>query len=79
MKNTTGYEIWVLGYNPDGTVNDYEELIATFPEEQKDTAVWFMDNYPFPPKKYHKAVLEHVNYNEYGCSCCTDVIQETDI
>lgn len=72
------YEVWILGYTPDGMADDYEELIATFPEEQKEAAIWFMNNYKFNFKKNTQAVLEYVQYYDDGSSGCIDVIMEVE-
>ena len=69
------YEVWILGYNEDGSVNDFEQLIATFQEEEQ--AKWFALTYPFSkPTLTPKAnvVVEEVDNGR-----CTFVITETEI
>lgn len=77
-ENTT-YEVWILGYDEDDEVNDYEQLIATFTHEED--AVWFMNNYEFEKPKETteaKAVLEQVVNRKNG-SECVDLLMETEL
>ena len=69
------YEIWILGFELNGDVNDYEKLVATF--EDEDVAIWFMNHYDFtkPDKTpLARAVLECVVDNS-----CVSVVMETEI
>ena len=80
MEHLT-YEVWILGYNEDDSVNDYEKLIATF--EDSDTAQWFATNYYFgKPNETPKAkvVVEEVVIEEpYGSASCVNVLMETEL
>ena len=40
------YTVYIQGYNEDDTVNDYEDEIATFTEQ--NPAEWFATHYNFP-------------------------------
>lgn len=75
------YEVWILGYNEDDTVNDYEKLIATF--EDSDMALWFAEHYDFDkPTETPKAkvVVEEVVIEEpYGSASCINVLMETEL
>lgn len=69
------YEVWILGYNEDDTVNDYEKLIAIF--ENFKEAEWFVENYPFQkPTETPKSniVIERVE----DCSC-QDILYEREL
>ena len=75
MKHT--YEIWVLGYNEDDTVNDYEELIGSFPREDiaKNIFYGYCGEMPKPnetPKA--KLMLEKIENDS-----CVDVLAETEL
>ena len=75
MDETLCYEVWILGYNEDDTVNDFEQLEGTFEEEDK--AIWFATHYPFskptiPPKA--KVVVEEV-----VCNTCINVVLESEL
>lgn len=39
------YHVYIQGYNEDDAVNDYDEPVATF--EDEDKAIWFATHYPF--------------------------------
>ena len=75
----TQYEVWMLGYNEDDTVNDFDQLEGSFDDEDK--AVWFATHYEFSkpsitPKA--KIVVEEVQYDtERGD--CVSVVLETEI
>lgn len=76
------YEIWVLGYNDDDIVNDYEELIGSFPREDiaKDIFYGYCGEMPKPdytPKA--KLVLEEVEFDKKGNGSCVNVIAETEL
>lgn len=78
--DNTDYQVWILGRNEDETVNDYEELIASFPD--KETAEWFVNNYKFQkptqtPKAYVE--LEQVRTYPNGDETCEDIITEFEI
>lgn len=69
------WEVWILGYNEDDTVNDFEQLEATF--EDSDKAKWFAENYDFSkptntPKA--KVVVEEVISNT-----CINVLLEREL
>ncbi len=73
------YEVWVLGYDEEDNVTDYEQHIATFTSEK--VATWFMNNYEFEkPKEVPnaKAVLEQV-VNRENSSECVDLLMETEL
>lgn len=78
-KNTD-YQVWILGRNKDETVNDYEKLVASFPD--KETAEWFVNNYKFQkptqtPKAYVE--LEQVRTYPNGDETCEDIVEEFEI
>jgi len=70
----TVYEIWALAidYNIDDGYADTK--IGTF--EEKETAIWFFDNYPFEEIPNTRFTLEKVEYDEIGNASCTEVILE---
>ena len=74
------YQVWILGYNADNTVNDFEQLEASFPE--KDKAIWFAENYDFSkPTITDKAVVvvEKVDIDEDGNESCEDILLEREL
>ena len=77
------YEIWVLGYNEDDTVNDYEWLICGLIENQRYALELFnfSQTWVEKPKDTPKAklVLEEVEYNNNGDSSCVNVLAETEL
>lgn len=71
------YEVWLLGYNEDDSVNDFEQLEGTF--EDEDKAVWFATHYPFEkPTITPKAVVRVEYVNEDTC-CCEEVVTEHEL
>ena len=69
------YEVWILGYDDDDMVNDFEQLVGTFEEEDK--ARWFATHYPFEVPAITpnaKVVVESVED-----SSCIDLILESEI
>lgn len=39
------YHVYIQGYNEDDTVNDYDEPVAVF--ENEEQAIWFATHCPF--------------------------------
>lgn len=39
------YHVYIQGYSEDDTVNDYDEPVAVFEDEEQ--AIWFATHYPF--------------------------------
>ncbi len=75
MDETLCYEVWILGYDEDDNVNDFEQLEGTFNEEEK--AIWFATHYSFSkpaitPKA--KVVVEEV-----VCNTCMNLILESEL
>ena len=69
------YEIWILGYNEDDTVNDYELLLGTF--EDRKVAEWFFRKYKvMKPHETPKAKLVLEEVEDYSC---VDILAETDL
>ena len=77
------YEIWILGYNEDDTVNDYEQLVCGLIENEDYALQLF--NYAEciveKPKETPKAklVLEEVEYDDNGNGSCVNVLAETEL
>lgn len=77
------YEIWVLGYNEDDTVNDYEWLVCGLIENER--YAWelfnFSQTFVGKPKETPKAklVLEEVEYDDNGNDSCVNVLAETEL
>lgn len=77
------YEIWVLGYNDDDTVNDYDWLICGMIENER--YAWELFNFSQTlvekPKETPKAklVLEEVEYDDNGNGSCVNVLAETEL
>lgn len=39
------YHVYIQGYNEDDVVNDYDEPVAVF--ENEEQAIWFATHFPF--------------------------------
>ena len=70
------YTVYIQGFNEDDTINDYDEPIAEFVDEDK--AIWFAENYPFnaPLLTPHAKVIveEREDNGEF-----VDVVLESEI
>ena len=74
------YQVWILGYNEDYSVNDWEQLEGRFEEREK--AEWFALHYDFcKPVGTPRAevVVEEVLIAENGDEECLGVLLESEL
>lgn len=71
------YHVYIQGYNEDDAVNDYDEPVAVF--ENEEQAVWFATHCPFnaPMLTPHAKVMVEERDGENGDF--VDLVLESEI